>query len=235
MRPRSTLRKARRGFTLVELLVVIVIIAILVGLVSVGVNRGLEMARAVKTTSQIRQIASATLLFANENNGYLPKVAATGTSGDAEEFTYLMLENGVADLENSGLNPYLGEDEDIWLAPGDNGLKEDGSPGRNFSYTFNFLINKGQLEEGASDPSGFEQALGTVRVPLIDEPSKKIIVFEEDQPNDGFCVWFIDQPVDRHNGKAHVAFADGHVEALPKEEIFANGELCDLVPPNKQY
>lgn len=223
-----------RGFTLVELLVVIAIIGVLSSLLLAGVKTVRKSAESAKIQSQIRQIYLAASLYSTDHGGHLPKVAATGISGDPSEFFFLMKENSVADLESSGLNPYLGNNKANWLAPGDDGIKSDGSPGRNFSFSFNFLINKGELQPGASGPTGFEKALGTVRLPLLDKPTRKILFFEEDRPNDGFCVWFIDKPTTRHNGKAHAGFADGHVELLAPADM-SSSELCELVPSSQQY
>lgn len=226
----------RRGFTLIELLVVIAVIAILAGILIAAVGGVRQSAQSAKATNQIRQINTATALYANEHRGQLPKVAATGIDGDPTDFFFLMESESVADFEDYGLKPYLGgAGKAIFFAPADDGLKADGNPGRNFSYSFNFLINKGELQEGASSPSGFEKALGTVRLNLIEDPAKKILIYEEYRPNDSFNVWFIDRPVERYNGEAHVGFADGHVERLPAEKIFGNAELNELVPPSRQY
>lgn len=226
----------RRGFTLIELLVVIAVIAVLAGILLSVIGRVRQSADAASAMNQVRQINTATALYSNEHGGQLPKVAATGIEGDPSDFFFLMTSEGVADFEEYGLKPYLGDiGKDLFLAPADDGIKADGSPGRNFSYSFNFLINKGELQEGASGPTGFEKALGTVRLNLIEDPAKKILVFEEFRPNDGFNVWFIDRPVERYSGEAHVGFADGHVERLPAEKIFGNQELCELVPPSRQY
>ena len=225
------------GFTLLELLAVIAVVALLAGLVLLGVGSARQAAQAAQTASQMRQIFTATAAYAADHYNQLPKVAATGISGDPSEFFFLMEEDSVADLENSGLNPYLDSNRELWLAPGDDGIKADGTPGRNFSFSFNFLINKGELQEGADSPSGFEKALGTVRLHLLDKPAGKILIFEEARPTDGFCVWFMDsdRPTTRHDGKAHAGFADGHVELLEADRIFGNTEFCELVPQGLQY
>jgi prepilin-type N-terminal cleavage/methylation domain-containing protein/prepilin-type processing-associated H-X9-DG protein len=223
------------GFTLIELLAVIAVIGILASLLIVAVSKARLSAQAAQSASNIRQIGAATMLFANDHGGQLPKVAATGIGGDPSEFFFLMESDGVANFDqNYGLKPYV-DDEDIFLASADDGLKASGEPGRNFSYSFNFLINKGELQEGNSGPTGFEKALNTLRIHLIEEPAKKVLIYEEQTPNDAFCVWFIDRPVERYNGDAHVGFADGHVQRLPAEEIFGNTDLGELVPPKRQY
>src|SRR5213075_2446591 len=62
----------RRGFTLVELLVVIGIIALLIGILLPALNKARESARQVKCLSNIRQLALATMSFAGEHKSQMP-------------------------------------------------------------------------------------------------------------------------------------------------------------------
>jgi prepilin-type N-terminal cleavage/methylation domain-containing protein len=66
-------RQKKAGFTLVELLVVIGIIALLISILLPSLNRARETANRVKCGNNLRQIGLALKLYANENRGVFPR------------------------------------------------------------------------------------------------------------------------------------------------------------------
>src|SRR5688572_5919603 len=69
--------RTRRGFTLVELLVVIGVIAVLVGMLLPALNAAREQARLVDDLTRIRQLAIAANMYAADYGGSVPPLVAS--------------------------------------------------------------------------------------------------------------------------------------------------------------
>src|SRR5688572_29253010 len=80
MRPMATSgRTGRRGFSLVELLVVIGIIALVIGILLPALNKARESARRTACLSNVRQLAAAALIYLADNKDFLPEAASANT------------------------------------------------------------------------------------------------------------------------------------------------------------
>jgi prepilin-type N-terminal cleavage/methylation domain-containing protein len=76
----ATVSGPQRGFTLVELLVVIGIIALLISILLPSLSKARESANQIKCVSNLRSLYQATLLYANGSKGWMMPATAAGSS-----------------------------------------------------------------------------------------------------------------------------------------------------------
>src|SRR6476661_289587 len=76
--PCTATSRSKKGFTLVELLVVIGIIALLIAILMPALSKARGQAQWAACMSNLRQIGQGMLMYANENNQYLPRPASNG-------------------------------------------------------------------------------------------------------------------------------------------------------------
>ncbi|HWB55209.1 MAG TPA: prepilin-type N-terminal cleavage/methylation domain-containing protein [Tepidisphaeraceae bacterium] len=101
-------RKNKQGFTLVELLVVIGIIALLISILLPSLQKAREQANRVKCMNNERQLMSALMMYTQDNQGYFPC--------DADKNG----RKGYIDMDSTPWNPYALE-VNPWWAEDSNG------------------------------------------------------------------------------------------------------------------
>ena len=73
-------KDARRGgFTLVELLVVIGVIALLIAILLPVISKAREQAKRVSCLSNVRQLTAAVIMYLGENHQFLPEACSTNS------------------------------------------------------------------------------------------------------------------------------------------------------------
>jgi prepilin-type N-terminal cleavage/methylation domain-containing protein len=102
---------SRHGFTLVELLVVIGIIAILIAMLLPALQRAKEQANATKCKNNMKQLMTAVLIFAHDNKGHIPgnrQESTRMTGANAWKACFLFGNYDAANGANIGFAPQNG-------------------------------------------------------------------------------------------------------------------------------
>jgi prepilin-type N-terminal cleavage/methylation domain-containing protein/prepilin-type processing-associated H-X9-DG protein len=116
----STRAAHRRGFTLVELLVVIGIIALLISVLMPALGKARDQANSIKCMSNMRQIGQAYLMHASEHRNHVPTAglihgpynATPQGLGDAAKIKFMYYSDGGAERPlpmPAALGVYLGQ------------------------------------------------------------------------------------------------------------------------------
>jgi len=223
---RKTNNSAVLGFTLVELLVVVVILGILASLLLPVLSKAKSKGQATECLNNLRQVHLGWQLFVTDRDDALPPINDTEQAGqDADHPSWvagwLRTSNEPGD-KSDGTNTALlvGQNygqfgsiggyvanPSVYRCPGD-------KTGRVRSVAMNAYMNGSGAWQDANYVT-FRKA-AEIRNPadtwvFIDE--------REDSINDGYFAVFmaaqymlLDYPASYHDGRGTVTFADGHVE-----------------------
>src|SRR5205823_5404194 len=148
-------RKA--GFTLVELLVVIGIIALLISILLPALNRARESANRLACSNNLRQIGTALLMYTNDNKGWFPNDGIGNNNGNVVQWSanwvYMVNSNGTSkkasDRIEGSVAKYLGSPSSgkVLICPSDSTWRgilmnaANGGGPEPYSYSMNVYIS----------------------------------------------------------------------------------------------
>jgi prepilin-type N-terminal cleavage/methylation domain-containing protein len=180
------------GFTLVELLVVIGIIALLISILIPVLGRARDQANRVACLSNIRQIGIAFRMYASENKDWCPWAAPLNRPDLYADWIHWRTGINNQGLASSAIAPYLGGGkgfakdtslEKVFRCPADRLQDRPSFTQYPYSYTMNIYFgSNGDYPQACAGPP--------TRLSTTKNASEKILVAEENEVtiNDGYWV-----------------------------------------------
>jgi len=235
----------RRGFTLIELLVVIAIIAVLMAILMPALNRAREQGKRVACISNLKQLALAWIMYADENdqkivngaggiyrNKETPWVGRCWASGYGSGMQ-LPEDEQKEEIKKGALWPYV-KNIGLYQCP-------TGTRGEMLTYAAMDGVNGLSREGEGTVKNG---AWIKNRTDIRDMPSRIVFIDEGWVTPDSFAVhynqetWWDDPPV-RHGDGVTLSFADGHagyhkwmgIDTIKKGRARQRGHPGNHYPP----
>ncbi|PAW77499.1 MAG: hypothetical protein B9S32_10910 [Verrucomicrobia bacterium Tous-C9LFEB] len=200
----------RRGFTLVEMLVVISVILVLSTLAMSGFRSAMNMSRSAKCMGNLRQLGEGILLYAADNNNFLPPAYISGNNGPDNNWYYAIYPY----LTGGTKMPYDWGQETVIVGRGVFHCPE--VKNNDAAYILPWISYKmnGQFQ--------FLSATGVMSMAAISKPSQTLLLGEGrahpkfssyTSKDQGTGLWY------PHNGKLNGLFLDGHIESQTESEL----------------
>ncbi len=202
------------GFSIVELMVAIMIVAILAVVISAASKEVGRKSNDVKCMSNLRSLVQAARLYANDHNGY---------------FTHRNFMHGAQFLSKKG-EPEPGFREYAGLLERSSGVDTVFTcPTMQRKYRItkyaenrNYVINRyATFEYAKSVNKKFTAVPEPVAMAYLMDGTMPVKEDDDYQFQTHIIPAEAHQLVSPHNGFTHVAFVDGHLEALKTEQITA--------------
>ena len=217
----------RRGFTLVELLVVIGVIALLIAILLPTLSRSRQAARATVCAAQLKQLSAGLLLYANENGSRFVVSQWSETPGATRAWDFITTRRADGGYD---VRPGLlwGEsDRSDFAQQCPEHVGSSNAPGEMFSG-FNYNTSYLGGGRGESNPS-------PARLPQVRSPAATVafgdgeyrggankfmraplnVGVDGKSPRDGTITYRAAGTQGfRHAGRTNAALVDGHVDSL---------------------
>lgn len=214
------MHRRARGFTLIELLVVIAIIAILAAILFPVFARARENARKANCQSNLKQIATAFLQYAQDyDERVVPNLIQTGGTPSYITWPYL-------------LSPYV-KNTMVFTCPSAPGRGWDGamSSTQRQGYGYNCSLNAGPSMAQITYPAQLAAFADAGRLGPVDSQGRgtgdSYYLMDWDQYQGDNAV----PPYPNHSEGANFAFCDGHVKWIHNSK-YADWSGADTTTPD---
>jgi prepilin-type N-terminal cleavage/methylation domain-containing protein/prepilin-type processing-associated H-X9-DG protein len=245
-------RKEWSGFTLLELLIVVAVIALLAGLLLPALSRSKARAQAIMCRNNSKQLAFAWTMYSDDHSDCLaynlgpgPNTSSGAPLPDPNWINNVMnweLTPGNTNLDfvnQSIIGDYILRNTSVYHCPSDHALSQVQR-----AAGWNMRVRSISMNAMVGDPGSYLQSGNNIRNPGYQQFLKEsdfrdpssIFVFLDEHPDsieDGYFLnsassreW-MHLPGSYHNGGGSFSFADGHTEIHRWQ---CGSTLCPPVP-----
>jgi prepilin-type N-terminal cleavage/methylation domain-containing protein/prepilin-type processing-associated H-X9-DG protein len=241
--------KQRSAFTLIELLVVVAIIAILAAILFPVFAQAREKGRQATCVSNLRQLGTATLLYAQDYDETYPMLESGGT----QRLTTANLLDPYIKTSKKNVNAGGGNlwpEDSIWRCPSGQ-TYNSGNLRSYFTVAYNWLyltqVNPGS--KGDFKGKQYDWMQGGRALAAVAQPAETVIFADaghSDGPGGKRDTWdslisplalvangpqdWVSAVEPRHNGMATVTWCDGHVKPMKLEAVYGRWVDKKFVP-----
>lgn len=214
----------RRGFTLVELLVVITIIAVLAGVVFSMARKIRDKAAAAKSLSEVRQAGNILLTKATETNGRCQYFSGSAGAFDFRPYFIIKNELGIDATNNNGVVEIM-----HWDSGKEVIRKKSNAHWNCRAVNFTSVPSFGAVWTTLSIPNsdGTSANISSLTIASVTRPSAYPLLIDSSTAS-GDEIFRVkegtgDQVGLRSNGKANAFMLDGSGRAMSKADLKASG------------
>ena len=210
------------GFSLIELLAVVAIIAVLAAMLFPMLISAKEKARQTKCISNLKQIASAWLMYADDSNGRACPSYYWSSDGWSRAWDFDLKETGTTSIWRYGLLGPYGKNGEFKSCPSFHGGKWD-RPYTGYAYNASYIGGDVTVDGHVYIDDYTDRPHTTALLGQIRHPSATAVFADGGFGSPANAQNYLRAPSDvyfqagtvhyRHNGAATVAYADGHVAA----------------------
>lgn len=237
--------RQKSGFTLIEVLITIAIIAILAAMLLPALSKAKDRAQTIACLSNVKQLDLAWQLYPHDNNDLLvPNNSVLGIPGTSWCFGSATVDTTTTNIENGMLFQY-NRSVAIYHCPADfSTVINIPTLPRNRSYNMSQSVNGyPEYDTFLLTHIPWFKKFTQIKAPnvdqclvFIDENDKTMQDAEFGMPTTsygGATTWW-DMPSNRHGQGANLSFADGHVEhwhwVVPKLSTVPTGVPQNVLP-----
>lgn len=199
-----------RGFTVIELLIIVIIVAVLVCIVIPAIFAAKQKAQQIICVNNLRQLFLAFEQYTNDNNGLLPRPNNSGTSKDGTkicnaEVWFKAVDNYLTTLQHPSKRDEISQEERLLLIKQDPIFKTVTLSKQDTTRTI-------KMNQNLLPASECQRSIET-----IENPTRTVLLFDGRINNTSVADNYegsYGSVAQRHSKAANILFIDGHVERI---------------------